>query len=72
MSIKLIGTSWCAPCKVVKQKLDQAGVDYDYLDGDTDEGMAEAQAAGARSFPILWIGSDIYIGQDAVEVVQAI
>lgn len=70
MNVKLIGTDWCAPCKVAKQILKDKGIEYGYLDGDTDEGMAEAEAAGARAFPILFVDGFTYIGNDAVTEVR--
>ena len=70
MDVKLIGTDWCAPCKMVKQILKEKGIDYDYLDGDTDEGLSEAEAAGARGFPIVFIDNDTYIGNEAINRVR--
>lgn len=70
--VKLIGTNWCAPCKLVKQLLDDKGLGYDYLDGDTEEGMAEAQAIGARSFPILFVNESVFVGDKAVQATKGL
>lgn len=70
--LKLIGTSWCASCKVAGQLLEDKGLEYDYLDGDTDEGMAEAEAVGARGLPILFINKEVYVGNDAVKAIMGL
>lgn len=70
MHVRLIGTSWCAPCKVVKKLLEDKGILYEYLDGDTEEGLAAAEACNARGFPVIVIGEDTYVGNTAAQAVR--
>ena len=51
----LLGASWCAPCKMVKQFLDNRGITYEYIDIDTDEGMEMAQDYKVRGVPTMVI-----------------
>ncbi len=68
MSNVLLGASWCAPCKMVKQFLDNRGVDYEFLDLDTEDGMALAQERGIRSVPTMVIDNEtILIGDKPIK-----
>lgn len=74
MQITLIGTEWCAPCKVAKQSLAGKCIDYRYVDGDSQEGIDLASTMRARSFPVLILEHDelptqVFTGQDAVVAV---
>ena len=55
----LIGATWCAPCKRVRNFLDNRGVDYTYVDIDTDEGMALAKDWAVRAVPSMSISGNI-------------
>ena len=35
-SIIVYGASWCSPCKALKASLESKGIDFDYVDIDTD------------------------------------
>ena len=58
----LLGAEWCGPCKVVKGKLKEANVDYEYVDVDTDKGKALAGDWGVRSVPSAYIEGIVYTG----------
>lgn len=58
----LLGASWCGPCKRVKEYLDGRGVNYDYVDVDTEVGMKIAQDWMVRTVPSMSIGGTIVSG----------
>lgn len=69
MKIKLIGATWCAPCKAVKSYLDQNHYEYEYMDIDEEETLTLTSRFGIRSVPAiiksegdldsLYVGSNI-------------
>ena len=61
MSILLFGSSHCAPCGVVKHKLDSHWIEYDYIDVESKSGMGAVQKYGVSSVPtmILTEGDDV-------------
>ena len=58
----LIGATWCGPCKRVKSFLDDKGVEYVYMDMDTEEGLEMARDWAIRSVPSMAIDGKIYTG----------
>lgn len=72
MEIRLIGASWCAPCKAVKQYLETSGVVYEYLDIDDEETLELASTYGIRSVPaVMKIEDDVdrvYVGSNINEI----
>jgi glutaredoxin len=62
----LIGASWCAPCKQVKGFLDNRGIDYEYVDIDTDVGMELARDWSIRSVPSMEVDGNIITGDKAI------
>ena len=59
----LIGSTTCAPCKAVKLFLDNRGITYDYLDIDTEEGLAKAQEWEIRNIPAMNIFGNVVVGE---------
>ena len=53
MSILLFGSSHCAPCGVVKHKLDSHWIEYDYIDVESKSGMALVSKYGVSSVPTM-------------------
>ena len=62
----LIGATWCAPCKRVRNFLDNRGVDYTYVDIETAEGMALARGWGVRAVPSMSISGNIVSGDKEI------
>ena len=62
----LIGATWCAPCKRVKNFLDNKSIDYTYVDIDTDEGLALAKDWSVRSVPSMSIGGKVVSGDSKI------
>jgi glutaredoxin len=62
----LMGAKWCPPCQRVKDFLDNNGIDYLYVDIDTEEGMALAQDWGVRSIPSMSIGGNLVSGDKEI------
>lgn len=63
MKAKLFGAVWCANCKSTKPILDNAGIQYDYVDVDTPENVGIVQSNTIRSLPTLITESgDRFVG----------
>jgi len=62
----LIGATWCGPCKRVKNFLDNKGVDYTYIDIDTDEGLALAKDWSVRSVPSMSVDGKVVSGDKEI------
>jgi len=66
MSSVLIGAEWCNPCKRVKSFLDNRGIDYVYVDVDTEEGMGLAKDWSIRTVPSMEVDGNIIVGEDKI------
>ena len=53
--IELYGADWCGDCRRSKRLLDSLGVDYVYLQVDTDDGLKDKAVAiaGRQSIPVI-------------------
>ena len=51
--ILLFGSSHCAPCVVVKHKLNAYNIAYTYVDVDSDEGVLLTAKYGISSVPTM-------------------
>ena len=49
--IDVYSASWCPNCSVLKNSLDEANIQYEVVDCDSDEGMSRAAALGIRGLP---------------------
>ena len=49
--IDVYSASWCPNCGVLKNSLDEANIQYEVVDCDSDEGMSRAAALGIRGLP---------------------
>lgn len=47
----VFSATWCANCNAQKQKLTQAGIEYEVVDIDVDEEMQKAREFKVRSLP---------------------
>lgn len=66
MSSVLIGAEWCNPCKRVKTFLDNRGIDYVYVDVDTEEGMGLAKDWSIRTVPSMEVDGNIISGEENI------
>jgi len=66
MSSVLIGAEWCNPCKRVKSFLDNRGIDYVYVDVDTEEGMGLAKDWSIRTVPSMEVDGNIIVGEEKI------
>ena len=67
----VVGADWC---KALKTQLESKGVEFEYMDGDTEEGMTFCQYHGVRSLPTSLIIEDndivkIVVGNKASEII---
>lgn len=62
----LLGATWCGPCKRVKNFLDIRGVEYTYIDIDTDEGLELAREWSIRSVPAMVLDGKIRTGDTQI------
>jgi len=67
MNNVLLGATWCGPCKGVKMFLDNRGIEYDYVDVDTEAGLALAQDWGVRNVPSMNIDGTIVTGDSKIK-----
>lgn len=53
--ITMFGAAWCGDCRRSKSLLDTLGIDYDYVDLETEvDAAAEAEAiAGRKNIPVI-------------------
>jgi glutaredoxin len=53
--LKLIGAEGCAGCARLKKVCDSAGIEYEYIDAGTAEGLSELYAVGrsASRLPVV-------------------
>ncbi len=61
-----MGAKWCPPCQRVKDFLYSKGIDYLYVDIDTEEGLALAQDWGVRSIPSMSIEGKIVSSEEEI------
>ena len=66
MNVKFY-TQGCPKCKVLKAKLDQAGVEYELVD---DFSIEELRSRGVMSLPILEVDGNLMKFEDAVKWVR--
>lgn len=53
--ITMFGAAWCGDCRRSKSLLDTLGIDYDYVDLETEvDAAAESEAiAGRKNIPVI-------------------
>ncbi|MEO6943112.1 MAG: glutaredoxin domain-containing protein [Lacisediminihabitans sp.] len=61
--ITMYGAEWCGDCRRSKKLLDGMGVDYDYVDLETDVAAAEKARAvsGRTNIPVIVFPDDSYV-----------
>lgn len=60
--VKVYGADWCEDTKRARERLDNMGVDYDYIDVENDEkasGWVKAQNEGKERKPTIRIGERV-------------
>ena len=73
----VVGADWCAACKALKTQLESKSIEFEYMDGDTEEGMTFCQYHGVRSLPTSLIIEDndivkIVIGNKVSEIMEGL
>jgi glutaredoxin len=73
----VVGADWCGACKGLTAALKNHNIEFEYMDGDTEEGMTFCQYHGVRSLPTSFIIEDndivkIVIGNKASEIVEGL
>lgn len=53
--IVVVGAEWCANCKVLKNSLTNAGIEFTYLDFDDEENEEFVASNSIRSLPTSFI-----------------
>jgi len=62
----LYGAPWCGYCVVLRKKLDDRGVEYDYRNVDDPEIRLEMnkKTAGNQTIPVLCRGEQCWVNPD--------
>ncbi|QCQ57856.1 glutaredoxin [Rheinheimera phage vB_RspM_Barba22A] len=72
--VVLAGAPWCSSCKGMKDVLNSMGVEYEYIDIDTDNGAVFAQQNRIRSLPttLFTLGNktEVVIGSKNVQFLK--
>lgn len=72
--VVLAGAPWCSSCKGMRDVLTSLGIDYQYIDIDTEEGAIFAQQNRIRSLPttLFTLGNktEVVIGSKNVQFVR--
>lgn len=72
--VVLVGAPWCSSCKGMRDVLTSLGIDYQYIDIDTEEGAIFAQQNRIRSLPttLFTLGNktEVVIGSKNVQFVR--
>ena len=56
--VVVVSANWCKNCSVLKDTLTRAGIIYQVIDADSEEGMAFCRENGIRSLPTSFIYED--------------
>ena len=53
--VKMFGAQWCIDCRRTKKQLDDLGIDYDYVDLETDPAAADIarEISGRTQIPVV-------------------
>jgi len=62
--IVMLAADWCGYCRRQRSEFEQAGVRYQVLDVDQEEGDRAMRALGARGVPVTVIGQAVVRGYD--------
>jgi glutaredoxin len=73
----VVGADWCGACKALKTQLESKSIEFEYMDGDTEEGMTFCQYHGVRSLPTSFIIEDdeivkIVVGNKVGEIMEGL
>lgn len=72
--VVLVGAPWCSSCKGMKDVLLSLGIEYQYVDVDTEDGAAFAQQHRIRSLPtthfILGNKTEVVVGSKNIQFVK--
>lgn len=70
----VVGAAWCGSCSALKTQLVSKSIEFEYMDGDTEEGMTFCQYHKVRSLPTSFIIEDneivkTILGNKASEII---
>jgi glutaredoxin-like YruB-family protein len=73
-NITIYSTPTCPYCILVKNYLDQKGIEYDYIDVSEDQEKAQEmiKKSGQEGVPVVDIDGEIIIGFDKVAIDKAL
>ena len=73
-NIIIYSTPTCPYCILVKNYLDQKGIEYDYVDVSQDQEKAQEmiQKSGQEGVPVVDIGGEVIVGFDKVAIDKAL
>ena len=54
----VVGAAWCGACKGLTAALKNQNIEFEYMDGDTEEGMTFCQYHKVRTLPTSFIIED--------------
>ena len=73
--VTMYSTSWCGYCRRLQRQLDEAGIDYEYVDldrhGEFDDRIV-AKTGGYRVVPTLEIGGELLVNPSLGQVRAAV
>lgn len=58
MRVVKLYSDWCAPCKILEQKLQRLDIKHESIDINTKEGLELSYEVGVRSVPTLLVFDD--------------
>lgn len=64
MDVKVFSAPWCAGCKVVKNVLKTAGIEFEEIDITTSDGGKLAKELSIKSIPVTIAKGRTFIGSD--------
>jgi mycoredoxin len=71
--ITMYGAEWCSDCRRSKSLLDGLGIDYDYVDLETElDGADRARAiSGRQSIPVIAFPDDTHVVEPSDAALRA-
>lgn len=70
-TVTVYGKDGCAPCKYVKARLEQEGINFTFKDATKGDGAREFSQFGVNSVPVVTFGEHtIFDSKQIGEVVQ--
>src|SRR5688500_12900347 len=73
--ITMYSTTWCGYCRRLKRQMEDAGIAFQVVDLDENDGFDDriiAKTGGYRTVPTLEIGGELYVNPTLREVQEAL